>query len=130
MGDVATSRFTLPLPNHPVKTPVLSTALLLNRAFSCCQVSSGCCWSSNAAEPVTSGVDRDVPRPMAYRSPSRAPARAPRMPVPGAAISGFCRQEYVGPMLVNRARLPAGSSAPTVNAESAVPGVSTENGVA
>src|SRR2546430_4677399 len=77
---------------------------------------------SSAQAPATCGVAIDVPLSVPYLSPGNDE----RMLTPGAAISGFIVRSFgVGPRDEKLAMLSPESTAPTVIAELAAPGLET-----
>ncbi len=92
-------------------------------------VQSGCIWRRSAAAPLTWGVAMEVPLSTAYPEDELIVASekgtVERMSTPGADISGFTAICAVGPLELKDASSPAPSTAPTVIALSARPGVLT-----
>ena len=98
----------------------------ISAAFTCAGDQSGCCCRRIAAAPATCGAAIDVPDKVRYGSPG-----CPSDPVellaatichPGAVRSGLSAPSIRGPRLEKDANRSVRSTAPTVSAESALPG--------
>jgi hypothetical protein len=109
----------------------LGSAVPISTALIRAGVQSGHRWAMMAAAPATCGVAIEVPDRRVYHSSTGSPrevpvARAATMSTPGAVMSGFmAKSPKRGPRLEKSASRSWTSTAPTVRAEVAAPGVST-----
>ncbi len=95
----------------------------MSRDFSSPPVIPGRAWRSSAAAPATCGVAIEVPDIVA----SPPPVLAALMSTPGAVTSGLTAPSaMIGPLLENSASLSCLSTAPTVSASGASPGLPTQ----